>query len=141
MATTTPNLSLVKPATTDPVDITVINGNMDKIDAALPNTYQNVSSWLAEAESGDGATCFITKTGKLICLDLRTVSRVHAEEDVIATIPAGYRPQATIDVPAYVNAEGRGVIRIYSTGDVKVWVTPSNPTAGRIYLYCCYATN
>lgn len=32
MATTTPNLGLVKPATTDPADISVINGNMDKLD-------------------------------------------------------------------------------------------------------------
>lgn len=35
MATTTTNLGLTKPATSDNVDITVINGNMDKIDAAV----------------------------------------------------------------------------------------------------------
>lgn len=32
MATTTPNLGLVKPATTDSADVSVLNGNMDKLD-------------------------------------------------------------------------------------------------------------
>lgn len=35
MATTTTNLGLTKPATSDNVDITVINTNMDKIDTAV----------------------------------------------------------------------------------------------------------
>lgn len=35
MATTTTNLGLTKPATSDNVDITVINANMDKIDAIV----------------------------------------------------------------------------------------------------------
>ena len=34
MATQTTNLNLTKPGTTDPVDITVINDNMDILDAA-----------------------------------------------------------------------------------------------------------
>lgn len=35
MATTTPNYGLTKPAGTDPVDISVLNGNADIIDTAL----------------------------------------------------------------------------------------------------------
>lgn len=35
MATTTTNLGLTKPATTDNVDVAVLNGNMDLIDAAV----------------------------------------------------------------------------------------------------------
>jgi len=35
MSTTTTNLSLVKPATSDLIDISVINGNMDTLDTAV----------------------------------------------------------------------------------------------------------
>lgn len=114
------------------------NDAMGKIDGALPSGYLSVSDWLASAESGSGAACFIMRFGKIVCLDLRTISRLHAENDVIATIPSGYRPKATIDVPAWVNAEGRGVVRIQTDGTVKVWVTPGNAAAGRVYLYCSY---
>ena len=48
MATNTPKLNLVKPETTDPVDIDVLNGNMDILDNALTdsatlNDLSNVS--------------------------------------------------------------------------------------------------
>lgn len=47
MATQTTNLNLTKPGTTDPVDISVINNNMDKLDAQFttgsftPHIYDN----------------------------------------------------------------------------------------------------
>lgn len=43
MATTTPNLGLTKPATSDNVDITVINTNMDKIDTAVSGTPNSLA--------------------------------------------------------------------------------------------------
>ena len=60
MATTTTNLGLTKPATSDNVDITVINGNMDKIDAAvgaslipiLEVNFGTVSTLPATVQSG-----------------------------------------------------------------------------------------
>lgn len=44
MATTTPNLGLTKPATSDNVDITVINRNMDIIDSAVGGGISSVSA-------------------------------------------------------------------------------------------------
>ena len=43
MATTTTNLGLTKPATSDNVDITVINANMDKIDAIVDRIPREVT--------------------------------------------------------------------------------------------------
>lgn len=55
MATTTPNLGLVKPATTDGVNINVINENMDKLDAVhgqLVNIQEAVTTSATLAPTG-----------------------------------------------------------------------------------------
>lgn len=44
MATQTPNYNLTKPDSTEAVDIAVINGNMDKIDAQLKTNATSISS-------------------------------------------------------------------------------------------------
>ena len=51
MATNTTNLALVKPATSDAVDITVINSNMDKIDAIVGSKSLGDFSSLSELDT------------------------------------------------------------------------------------------
>ena len=61
MATTTTNLGLTKPASSDPADITVINGNMDLIDAfagAFLNRVYPVGSIYMSTTSTSPATLF-----------------------------------------------------------------------------------
>jgi len=41
MSTTTPNLNLVKPATTEQVDVSVLNSNFDAIDSGIPARLYN----------------------------------------------------------------------------------------------------
>lgn len=62
MATTTPNLGLTKPATSDNVDITVINANMDKIDTAVagtPNALAVVANGNTHAAIASGQYVYI----------------------------------------------------------------------------------
>lgn len=47
MATTTTNLGLTKPATSDNVDITVINTNMDKLDTAVAGKAERTNYTVA----------------------------------------------------------------------------------------------
>lgn len=63
MATTTTKLGLTKPATSDAVDITVLNANSDKIDAAVglyvcTSTSRPSTTW-------NGLTIYETDTHKL----------------------------------------------------------------------------
>lgn len=51
MATNTTNLALVKPATSDAVDITVINSNMDKIDSIVGSKPLGDFSSLSELDT------------------------------------------------------------------------------------------
>ena len=44
MATYTTRFNLTKPATTETADIATINGNMDKIDGAIPAVVDNLTS-------------------------------------------------------------------------------------------------
>lgn len=48
MATTTPNLNLVKPAMNDYADIRVLNGNMDILDKADDDIKQQIKAMLGE---------------------------------------------------------------------------------------------
>ena len=61
MATNTPKLNLVKPETTDPVDIDVLNGNMDILDNALAPT--NITTPTAGQKLVFDGTNWVNLTG------------------------------------------------------------------------------
>ena len=46
MASETTNLKLVKPTANEPVDVSVINGNMDKIDTAVKGVQDSISDYV-----------------------------------------------------------------------------------------------
>ena len=72
MATNTTNLKLTKPATSDAVDITVINSNMDKIDAIVGSKLLGDFSSLSELD-----TLLNTELGSMEQFTQRAI-RVHA---------------------------------------------------------------
>jgi len=53
MSSTTPNLGLTKPATTDVVDITVLNGNFDILDNAAMNPTYTSGDGTGSVDPGD----------------------------------------------------------------------------------------
>lgn len=68
MATTTTNLGLTKPATSDNVDITVINTNMDKLDTAvavIPNSLAIISSGYTHAAIASGQYVYVRNHSSL----------------------------------------------------------------------------
>lgn len=52
MSTTTPNLGLVKPALTDPADITKLNENWDKIDELITYGTEDLVAGTSPLETG-----------------------------------------------------------------------------------------
>lgn len=89
MATTTTNYGLIKPAGTDKYDISVFNGNADKIDAqmkknadaiaAVPNTYETKANAITNL-SASGKVITYTKgdgtTGTITTQDTNTDTKV-----------------------------------------------------------------
>ena len=59
MATNTPNYNLIKPDLTEFADIEVLNGNFDKIDAAISQSVKPIATQ-AEAEAGTNNTNVMT---------------------------------------------------------------------------------
>lgn len=90
MATQTTNLNLVKPAENDAVDITVINSNMDKIDAAIGSA----SSPVLEINCGTVASLPTTKsntkiTSGMIAIGAKFGTPANVESDLTVTTSNG----------------------------------------------------
>ena len=82
MATTTPNLGLVKPDYEDLADIAVINDNSDTIDTAVKDLQDSVSAIQLTWRAVD-ATATTAST---------TAPGGHFNVDVVVNIPSGYIP-------------------------------------------------
>jgi len=112
MPTTTSNMAVTKPATSEPADITVINANVDKLDGHRHGggtggqRVQVVQAGLASAAPGQhvaGQLWAATDTGQLLldtgslCLGpgsvklAETVLAVNAMNVVLSNIPQMYR--------------------------------------------------
>lgn len=114
MSTTTPNLNLYKPDLTDVADITAMNDNWDKIDAALGTSNQYVSYTLL-ASGWNNTTAPYTYTiagydGKTIeviedinmTLDQLAVienAKIKSNPSVDENILYAFGDKPTVDVP------------------------------------------
>lgn len=113
MATTTTNLGLIKPATTDNVDITVLNGNMDSIDSAVG------AGWISLASSAtyvDAKTLRISGdlTGKISANMKLKCTNSTAKQGTIASV-SYTSPNTTIVLNESVLVSGTITDVYYST--------------------------
>lgn len=112
-------------------DLTELSGKITKDWGTVTNT------WLASAEQGEGAAATAVYMGdRLVQFSFMTANRVHANDNVIAQIPSGYRPFKQFDLPSFC-AGGLCVLRFKENGDVVIW-TGANSTNGRIYGTAVY---
>ena len=79
-------------------------------------------------EKGAASACW---TEHVLNVTLMTAQRQHAENDIIMTLPAQWRPSIQIDVVAYHNGK-TCVLRIGTNGQVKIWLLPETANS-RIY--------
>lgn len=91
--------------------------------------WGDVTGWLSNTERGSCSRAYFEN---VLNVSFMTVSRVHAEDDVIMTLPEAWRPSYAIDFPAYYR-NGCCVLRITTDGVMKIWLINDTTNAGRIY--------
>ena len=146
MATYTTNINLKKPTTSEMYNVLDWNDNSDKIDAAYGALNSQIASdwgtktttWLASVEQdSSGCSAVFSKAGKSMTISITTASRAHSENDTIATIESGFRPNVAINAIGYINGVPC-VVRFATDGTVKIWLL-SETTTGRLYVCTTYA--
>ena len=139
------NVTISIPEFTDQPDQRVNSNCIDKLGDAVNTLNSKIekdwgtvtNSWLVSAEQGDSAGATAAYMGdRLVQFTFMTAGRVHANDDVIAQIPSGYRPYKQFDLPVFC-AGGLCVLRFKENGDVIIW-TGANSTSGRIYGTAVY---
>lgn len=103
--------------------------------------FSNCSTWtsyLNQTEIGSGSYVGAIYSRHCITVTITTASRVHAENDVIMTIPEGYRPLDTLRFIAKIGKGQTCVLQINPNGTVVIW-DYFNPTDGRLVGAFTYA--
>ena len=104
------------------------------LNSKLAPDWSTSTSWMTAAEQGSSVQSWV---GKVVTISLLTESRVHAESDVILTIPDGWKPLVQYDIPAYYR-NGCCVLRLHTDGTLKIWNLGDTTNAGRIYATFTY---
>lgn len=98
----------------------------------------NWSSYLNSQEQETNALCTAMVTNNTVSVSIRTKSRVHAENDVIMTIPEGYRPLIDLHVIAKVGSDDVCVLLVRTNGSVYIWSAPTGTSSGRLIAQFTY---
>lgn len=98
--------------------------------------YADWTSYLSSTEKEDYANCIGMYKNDVVTVSIRTKTRVHVENDIIMTIPDGYRPPAAFHAIAKSGSNDICVLNISANGQVSIWSIPSNNATGR--LVACF---
>lgn len=97
------------------------------------------TDWLASAEQdSSGAAAVFSKSGNIVTISIVTASHAHNENDQIATIETGYRPNAIINTVGSVGTTPC-IVRFGTDGRVTIWLLSGSVT-GRLYVTATFAT-
>lgn len=133
MATYTPGVHLKKPAGTEDINVTDINGNMDIIDDLVKHTYISQASVLHPLDD-EGYALSFESVGKMHMLTFRGKGRAHTEDEVFLIIPEGHRPPG--DRYFIGSIGGTSVpVRMKANGDVEIY-SIGGATQDGVRLYC-----
>lgn len=98
-----------------------------------PDWFASIN-WMTDIEQGSVTRAYV---GNVVTITLMTESRVHAEDDVILTMPDGWKPLVQSDITAYYR-NGCCVLRLHTDGTLKIWNIGDTTNAGRIYASFTY---
>ena len=137
MSTTTTNLSLVKPDTTEAADISVINGNMDILDTAVAAKQNSAvtdfaSSVTFNVDPQGGANMF-KKIGNLVVISYQSTATALSSSMTLFTLPSGYRPVSAVIAPAVFSGAAFGAVQI-GTGGVCTIAQISSSVTARVLI-------
>lgn len=118
---------------------------LDALTGGITNAFH--ADWLARlneiisltglctfTENVTGTNTRIHLKGNVVYVYYQGESKTHAANDVLFTLPAGYRPSGLIYAPFVINNTGYGNIAVDDvTGNVFINQVANGGTAGRVY--------
>lgn len=115
-----------------------VNDRIDTLNDALNNKkWYNWTSNMPSAEVGSGAACTAMVDVNTVCVALRTTNKAHAEDNLLLTIPTGYRPLVTFTTVAKSGQNDICIVSVSTNGQVTVWSIPGS-TSGRLITSFSY---
>lgn len=114
----------------------LING-IEAENVFAPKELEEFTSQITFNESVAGNTHFY-KQGNMCYVYLQGEGKTHSNNQLIATLPSGYRPSKTIFAPFVVNAGAYGELVINTNGNINVNIISSTSVSGRIYANFTY---
>lgn len=130
MSSSTTNLNLVKPDGTEAADISVINSNMDVIDANVATKAETLtvtdftSSVTFDVAAQDAGKMF-RKVGNTVFISYRS-EVTNINQKLLFQLPVGYRPAVSIVAPAIYMALAFGAVAIGTDGKCSIIQTSSS---------------
>lgn len=114
----------------------LLNG-INLYDLFAPKQLEEFTSKVTFNESVAGNTHFY-KHGNMCYIYLQGEGKTHSNNQLIATLPTGYRPSKTVYAPFVVNAGAYGELIINTNGNINVSIISSTSVSGRIYANFTY---
>lgn len=102
------------------------------IDSLNSKSTIDANSYLESAEAGANAQTRFMRSHNVAIISIKTEIRSHTEDDVIATIPEGYRPSAVIYGVGTCGGEPL-VLRLSTSGVIDIWSFPNKPKTGALF--------
>ena len=96
--------------------------------------WSNCTAWMASVEQGFANRCWV---GKTVTMTIMTESKVHAEDEILMTIPDGWTPIIQLDIPAYYR-NGCCVLRLKTDGTLRIWILNDTTNTSRVYASFTY---
>jgi hypothetical protein len=143
VSTVTPRLNLVKPTTLEQYALSVVNNNMDLIDANTVMQSEWKPNWTDLPTLGTGWSAYIggggyysgiryRRTGDM--LQVQGMIRNGAAGSTMFTLPLGWRPQYTVIAPTEANAAGTMAMLLWNIdGTVGYRSGPTAPAYVNVY--------
>lgn len=111
-------------------DIDTLNSNM-----SINGAYSRLA-WLTDSERGSDGGVSVCYNGTVISVDVLTANISHSTDQVIGTIPEGYRPLYNANFVGYCNGSPC-IVRIKLDGGIVIWHM-ANSATGRLYFHARY---
>lgn len=112
----------------------------DLTNLPVPETAVNFTSQVTFVGTVGGDTRFYKKND-VVYMNYQGTTGTHDTNDILFTLPSGYRPINSFSVPFVLNNMAYGVVNVNaSTGVGKINFISSNSANGRIYFNIAYPT-
>ena len=120
--------------------LNALKSDLDSLNSNIAKDWNPVKSWYTTQD--DACEFHEAHFGSFVVLSFITNSKVWSENDVIFTVPSGFKPSMDIKFNASMNRGSDNVaLMIKANGECLVWYAPSYTSASRIWGSVAYVRN